>query len=215
ETKDLDDALTAALGMVVETIHAQTGTFWFYERSGDGRIHPRAVYGGADMSDICLLPGEGIAGQVIEDGQSVIITDCQADPRWAGRVDEKTGFRTDSMICVPLSMEEGTFGSIQIINKTDRILFDEKDLWFTECLAEEVARVLAEKGFLAEGGWTESAEITADKITFRELFCEGTEKDMLDCLEMFDEIDELPDRKRREAIRLCRQLRVVLSSRRR
>ena len=58
---------------------------------------------------------------MIQSGKSVIIQDCQADPRWAGRVDQKTGFQTKSMICVPLALEDVVFGCIQIITKTDAV----------------------------------------------------------------------------------------------
>ena len=103
EVRSLDEALPVMLKTVLYAIHAQTGTFWFYDRFGDGRIHPRVACEGADLMNISLMPGEGIAGQVIQSGGSVIIPDCQSDPRWAGRVDEKTGFRTRTMICVPLT----------------------------------------------------------------------------------------------------------------
>ncbi len=57
ETKDLKEALSAALGKVVESAHAVTGTLWFYERFGSGRIYPLAVYGGADLTGVSLKPG--------------------------------------------------------------------------------------------------------------------------------------------------------------
>ena len=149
KTDNLEAALTTALDMVVGAVHAQAGTCWFYDQFGDGRIHPRAVYGGGDLGGISLLPGEGIAGQVIASGQAQIIADCQSDPRWAGKVDAKTGFRTESMLCVPLSMEGVVFGCIQIVNRTDRMHFDEKDLEFAENLARAAAGLFLKQGMLS------------------------------------------------------------------
>ncbi len=145
---NLEKALIAVLETVVSAIHAQTGTLWFYDRFDDGRIRPRAGFGGGDLTGFSLLPGEGIAGQVIQSGRAVLITECQKDPRWAGKADAKTGSQTESMLCVPLSAEELTFGSIQLINKTDDLVFDEKDLRFTERLAEAAAELLCRLGFL-------------------------------------------------------------------
>ena len=38
EAETLNGALVTALDQVVPAIHAQTGTFWYYDRFGDGRI---------------------------------------------------------------------------------------------------------------------------------------------------------------------------------
>lgn len=146
---DQTAALTAALNIVASAVHAEAGTFWLYDRFGDGLIRPQAVYGGGEISSVRLIPGEGLAGTVIETGKASIIADCQSDPRWAGRVDAKTGFCTRSMICVPLSADGMVLGCIQIINKTDGMPFDEKDLAFAEKLASAVAGVLAEDDTVA------------------------------------------------------------------
>ena len=41
--QSLEDALKAALEMVMRAAHAETGTFWFYDRFKDGRICAKAV----------------------------------------------------------------------------------------------------------------------------------------------------------------------------
>lgn len=154
--EDQTAALTAALNIVASAVHAEAGTFWYYDRFGDGLIHPRAVYGGGKIFDISLVPGEGLAGGVIESGKAAIIIDCQSDPRWAGRVDAATGFCTRTMICVPLQAGTQAFGCIQIINKTDGEPFDEKDLAFAQKLAAAVSEVFVETS--AEGTMPESRE---------------------------------------------------------
>ncbi|NCB62111.1 MAG: GAF domain-containing protein [Clostridia bacterium] len=148
EADCLDTALAAALNRVATAAHAETGTFWFYNKCGDGLIRAKAVYGGGDLRDIALRPGEGVAGQVVASGRSAIVQDCQSDPRWAGKVDAATGFRTRSMVCVPLSWKGQAFGCIQIINKTDGTEFDETDLVFVEKLAEYAARLFQERHLL-------------------------------------------------------------------
>lgn len=161
---DQTQALTAALNIVASAVHAEAGTFWYYDRFGDGLIRPRAVYGGGKIFDISLVPGEGLAGGVIESGKAAIIVDCQSDPRWAGRVDARTGFSTRSMICVPLLAAKQAFGCIQIINKTDGQPFDEKDLAFAKKLAEAVSAVFARHGMSAVPAETEAdREFCLDK----------------------------------------------------
>lgn len=209
QTKKLEDALATALDMVVTAVHAQTGTFWFYDRYGGGRIHPKAVYGSGDLGDISLLPGEGIAGQVIETGKSIIVSDCQKDPRWAGRVDAKTGFKTESMICVPLSLKEAVFGCIQIINRTDRLLFDEKDKALAEQLAGATAELFQKQGLLdgyfEQGGVKPPAD--GGGVTFLEVFTAGDDWEMERRLRKVDEFSGLRVSEQKEVLALARQMR--------
>ncbi len=148
QSKDLDSALNEAVKTVLKVMHGEAGTLWFYERFQDGRIHPRISIPKVSAEDVSLVPGEGIAGQVIESGEPMMIADCQADERWAGRVDAKTGFVTRSMICVPLKLESLIFGCLQIVNKTDGTAFDEKDLNFAQRLADEVLEAMQKQGVL-------------------------------------------------------------------
>lgn len=170
-------AMENALNQVADAMHAEAGTFWFYDRFGDDLIHPTAVYGGGNLDGITLMPGEGLAGKVIETGEEDIIADCQQDPRWAGKADKKTGFITKSMICVPLGIEELTFGSIQIINKKDGLPFDEVDLAFAVKLAEAAAGMLAGHELL-RGYIVYTGRNLEDTTTFESIVCAPTKKEM-------------------------------------
>lgn len=148
---DMNEAIKLALNIVCDTVHAEAGTFWFYSKYGDGFIRPRAQYGGKPIGDFFLVPGEGIAGQVVETGEPVYVPNCQADPRWAGRMDEKTGFVTKSMICAPLKNEGQCFGCIQLINKTDNVPFDEKDAELVLALAQEISTDFVNLNLISDG----------------------------------------------------------------
>lgn len=207
-TKKLEEALTAALDTVVEVVHAQAGTFWFYDRFGDGRIRPKAVFGGGDLKGFSLLPGEGIAGKVIQTGKSEIISDCQKDPRWAGKADAKTGFRTESMICVPLALKQIVFGCIQVINRTDKMLFDERDLSFLEQLADATADLFRKQGLLDDylsGVDLGEPEKTAE-ISFTQVFSAEDEKEMERQLRKVDEFSSLRVGEQDAVLRLARQM---------
>ena len=168
---DMNEAITVALDTVCEAVHAEAGTFWFFSRFGDGMIHPRAQFGGKPMEGFFLAPGEGIAGQVIETGESMLIVDCQKDPRWAGRVDAKTGFVTKSMICVPLMDEEKSFGCIQLINKTDGSLFDEKDSELVRALAKEISVDFVNLNLLSDGRLIDKVAVMFVDIRGFSLLC--------------------------------------------
>ena len=135
ESDSLEQALRVSLGTVVRAVGAEAGTIWFYNKEGDGRIHPSFWIGGADLTGLSLAAGEGIAGAVVETGKTTVVKDCQQDSRWAGRFDAKTGFVTRSMVCVPLVNKYEVIGCIQIINKIDGSLYNDEDVELCENLA--------------------------------------------------------------------------------
>lgn len=207
-TKRLEEALTAALDTVVEVVHAQAGTFWFYDQFGDGRIRPKAVFGGGDLKGFSLLPGEGIAGKVIQTGKSEIISDCQKDPRWAGKADAKTGFRTESMICVPLSLKQIVFGCIQVINRTDKLLYDERDLAFLEQLAGATADLFRKQGLLDDylAGVDLGEAKGPAEISFMRVFGAEEEQEMERQLRKIDEFSGLRVGEQEAVLRLAREM---------
>ncbi len=214
---DLNDALTIALNRVVLVAHAVAGTCWGHDRFGDGRIRPKAVYGGANLGNISLAPGEGIAGQVIEKGKSVIIPDCQKDPRWAGKVDAKTGFQTKTMICVPLRFREYTFGCIQIINKTDDLAYDEKDLLFAENLATRASQLFERYHLLDQ--YAEASEIQPVQVmeeekerSFTQLLSAETFAEVEEELLHTQRISQLSETQQKHVLRLSREIWMILKN---
>ncbi|XP_021361131.1 cGMP-specific 3',5'-cyclic phosphodiesterase-like isoform X2 [Mizuhopecten yessoensis] len=64
--------------------------------------------------------GRGIAGHVAETKETVNIEEAYDDPRFNQDVDKKTGYRTHSILCMPiLSYDDELVGVAQIINKVD------------------------------------------------------------------------------------------------
>lgn len=164
ESESLEDALRSALKQVVTAVGAEAGTIWFYNSKGDGKIYPSFWIGGADLTGLSLKFGEGIAGTVVESGETTVVKDCQNDERWAGRFDEKTGFVTKSMICVPLLNKYEVIGCIQIINKKDGSLYDNEDVKICENLAMLTAIAVDSRGLNL--GFTEEKPII---ISLREV----------------------------------------------
>lgn len=63
----------------------------------------------------------GIAGHVATTGESVLVEDAYNDDRFDRSVDNRTGFRTRTIICVPIKTQKGhILGVTQLINRTDK-----------------------------------------------------------------------------------------------
>ena len=146
DAESLEEALRTSLGEVVKAVGAEAGTIWFYNSKGDKRIYPSFTIGGANLTGMSLAEGEGIAGQVVKEGKTTVVKDCQSDARWAGRFDESTGFVTKSMVCVPLINKYEVIGCIQIINKKDGSLYNDADVDLCENLAMLTAIAIDDKG---------------------------------------------------------------------
>jgi serine phosphatase RsbU (regulator of sigma subunit) len=91
----------------------------------DGSLWTRVAQ---DSTDIRLPPGFGIAGIVARTGETMSIADAYEDPRFSRDVDMKTGYRTRSILCVPLVTPSGSVvGVIEAMNKKGEIPFDPDD----------------------------------------------------------------------------------------
>jgi transcriptional regulator with GAF, ATPase, and Fis domain len=72
--------------------------------------------------------GSGIAGAVAQSGQSINIADAYADERFNPAVDKQTGFRTHSILCLPIKKQNGdVFAVAQLLNRNDGQPFDQAD----------------------------------------------------------------------------------------
>ena len=60
--------------------------------------------------------GSGIAGWVALNNEPIIVPDVRADPRWASGFDERSGYTTRALACVPVQIENRAIGVIEVVN---------------------------------------------------------------------------------------------------
>ncbi|KAJ3309655.1 hypothetical protein HDV04_005842 [Boothiomyces sp. JEL0838] len=71
-----------------------------------------------DSEEIKFPANKGIAGYVVNSGVPLNIEDAYADSRFNPEFDAKTGYRTKTILCVPMVTEDGEIvGAVQAINK--------------------------------------------------------------------------------------------------
>ena len=75
-----------------------------------------------------LSLGEGIAGYVAETRESLLVADTQEDTRFSRKVDNDTGFRTQSILCSPIVYQDELLGVVQAVNAKGKANFDSSDL---------------------------------------------------------------------------------------
>lgn len=78
---------------------------------------------------IHIPEGEGIAGYVAQSGETLNIPDAYQYPKFNSAVDKQTGYRTKSILCVPIRNHDGKIiGCTQMINKLGAPEFSQTDV---------------------------------------------------------------------------------------
>ena len=127
ESRELLPAILAVARRVMEVEAAS-----LFLTNADGDLELATASGGPGMpatgAKITVPRGRGIAGWVLENSEALLVPDAYADPRFFPDVDKKTGYRTRSILCVPLARKEKVIGVLQVLNPTGRQAFDATDL---------------------------------------------------------------------------------------
>jgi|GEM_PF-2687458 len=93
------------------------------------------------LPPVRLQPGQGIAGQVAETGEPLIVNDVYKDGRFFSKVDQQSGFHTDSILCVPLKVEQRVIGVLEAINKRNDH-FNDNDLRLLQAITGPLAAAI-------------------------------------------------------------------------
>ena len=97
------------------------------------------------------VPRQGsIAGWVFENAQSAVIKDAYQDSRFFSGMDLKTGFRTKSILCVPLRHEGALIGVLQVVNAIGKESFDDEDREAFEAYAQLATTAIEKLRLLEE-----------------------------------------------------------------
>jgi signal transduction histidine kinase/putative methionine-R-sulfoxide reductase with GAF domain len=136
-TLNLNDLLRLILAKITTLMDADRATLYLVDESTD-ELWSHIIQGD-EVLEIRLPIGQGIAGSVAQTGRSVVLRDAYKDPRFHGEVDQKSGYRTRSMLCVAMRDNRGHIvGVIQVLNKL-RGYFSPEDEQLLATLAAHAA----------------------------------------------------------------------------
>ncbi|MFC1941719.1 HD domain-containing phosphohydrolase [Chloroflexota bacterium] len=119
----------------------------------DGPIGPK-------MSRLKISKQSGIAGWVARNNEPLIVHDVYNSKYFNKFSDEITGYRTNSVICVPMVVNYNVIGVVQVVNKLNGE-FNEKDLQILKVVSNSVARLIEFFGQSQSGLVTHSTGIHA------------------------------------------------------
>ena len=77
---------------------------------------------GMESQEIRFPADKGLAGYVVQTGESVNIQDAYSDPRFNKDVDMKSGYHTQTILCMPIkNNNQEIIGAFQVLNKIDGV----------------------------------------------------------------------------------------------
>jgi len=142
---DTDVLLWQALETALEVVGADAGSVLLHSPEQNVLVFRHAVGPVAASligTSLDLSLGRGIAGEVFRTGASRITPDVAADEDHVGTVDARTGYRTRSLMTVPLHTRQGRpLGVMQFVNKRAGD-FDAGDMAVAEIVASLVTMSL-------------------------------------------------------------------------
>jgi GAF domain-containing protein len=123
-----------------QLMNADRSTLWLLDREV-GELWTRIPFGDGSHREIRVKVGEGYAGRVAATGESLNIPfDLydRAESETAKQTDCKTGYRTCSLLCMPVFSPDGELiGVTQLVNKRKSGEFSELETAFNGAEAPE------------------------------------------------------------------------------
>ncbi len=145
--RDLDLLLPLIMGEVTKVMEADRSTLFLVDR--ERKELWSKIAQGLEVREIRVKIGTGLAGHVAATGKMVHIPDAYADPRFDRSTDLQTGYRTRSILAVPMVNKPGeVIGVIQVLNKREGA-FEDEDIELLQALSSQAA-VAVENAILYE-----------------------------------------------------------------
>ncbi|HKI86006.1 MAG TPA: sensor domain-containing diguanylate cyclase, partial [Thermoanaerobaculia bacterium] len=92
-----------------------------------------------DLLGRTLAADQGIAGHVYLTGHTYYTSQVRKDPYFFPEVDQSTQYRTESLIAIPIRIEQAVCGVLELINSQDSASYGEKDRELLEIFADYIS----------------------------------------------------------------------------
>jgi sigma-B regulation protein RsbU (phosphoserine phosphatase) len=134
---EADSLFNSILSVARNELGVERGTLYFVDQQR-GEIWAK-IANDLETGEIRLPIGKGLAGSVAATGDPVILYDAYSDPRFDRSLDQRSGFRTRSMLCVAIhNRDRKIVGVLQLLNKKHGS-FGARDLEFLDAISDHMA----------------------------------------------------------------------------
>ena len=147
---DIAEVLKSAMRFVEELMDAEVSSI-FEVDDAKNELFFRVVRGeGARKAkEIRMKMGEGVVGWVASSCEPVIASDTEKDKRFSTKVDSITGFKTKSIIALPIKNKGRLIGVLEVLNKRGGGPFTQDDLNLLTIAVNQIGIALVNFNFIA------------------------------------------------------------------
>ncbi len=135
---DISELLATIMRLASRVVGAERASLYLLDEKTQELYFDVALGLPQTVQKIRLKMGEGLAGTCAKERTSIIMNDVASDNRHAGKVDEKSGFVTNSLLTCPMIIKGKAIGVVQAINKIEGE-FTETDKNNFEAFASQAA----------------------------------------------------------------------------
>jgi transcriptional regulator with GAF, ATPase, and Fis domain len=116
QTLEMDQLFHQMAEASTRLLHAERASIFLWDRHNQTLIGRPAL--GVQEEELRIPDDTGIVGQVVQQGEAARVDLEQGQDSIDRRVDQKLGFETRTLLCVPLRSRSGElFGAFELINK--------------------------------------------------------------------------------------------------
>jgi diguanylate cyclase (GGDEF)-like protein len=134
------EALRGLLAQVNAAVPSEGSSLLLLDNNGQELVFRASRTLQPGVVDGMRLPtSQGIAGWVARNREAVRLDDATKDARYFSGIEDRTHFRPQSMICVPMVSKGTLLGVIQVINKIGNQAFTDDELRMSQTLADHAA----------------------------------------------------------------------------
>lgn len=127
---DLDQLLSQIMHIAKKVIGSEASSLMLIDENSGNLVYEVALGEKCDTikNNFFLEKGKGIAGWVAETGKPLLVVDVKKEEKFFPGVDQATGFKTRSILCVPMKVHNKIIGVLEAMNPTDHDAFDQSDI---------------------------------------------------------------------------------------
>ncbi|MBR1425599.1 HD domain-containing protein [bacterium] len=118
---DIDELLHVIAQETKNAIGADRCTVFLWDKDDD-ELWSKVALGVDENKEIRFPADKGLAGYVVKTGETLNIIDAYSDPRFNPEVDINTGYKTKTILCMPImNNNKEIIGAFQVLNKIDGV----------------------------------------------------------------------------------------------
>ena len=146
-TLEMDQLLPLIGSKICETLECEAVNVWMVQGDGSILLMHQAGEDPTTQQGMTQKGGEGIAGDVSDTGEPVLITEPEDERLVRRNLNTEEG-QVESIAVAPLLDKESLVGVVEAVNRIDGTPFDDDDLFVLSNLSETASIALRNAGLL-------------------------------------------------------------------